>query len=1140
MPPFDLDLSPPDIESILGGGRRRSHPYGVYTPQDEATALEMAKGAAASGMEFLSDILDTFGGRAIKGLLGGKPRELLSVLPFSDTFHLTDETEKVSGEDLAKQWGLDTGNRWADMGVGMGIDLLTDPTSYMFGPGAALTKGGQIAKAAGILPKTVRARQVRTLGGLLDESAPFWRETLAAADSGAASLLPESTLGKVASAAKGSGAELGPALDEALGGLLGFGLPLSRAPVAVTGTGPYARQLANFLGKGTDWLGTTLPFRAARAMFNKDVEGRLSQPLQEGLLRVAPRMQAAKEAGERYGLGIARGLDELGMHAGEGQKTLAKLVTDEASLAAQMGEHTPGMAAKIRGDLARERAGIDASGVGIGEVDQYIPRAKNQFEPTPGFETSMGAPGSLQGISPVSPHLIGRQELFRDIGGTGEVVDQMFMDPRIASPFRTLAEPGRKDLAREADIILREYLGWTPEMTDELGKLQLLKQAAEQRPAMSLAHAGPPDINIPFPQHTPGLVNVPPEAALGLTEEAGKRLAELEKLKSSADEWANVLSRADPKYPALSAKGPTGEAPKPFYDPDVIKGLAQYKTRAEMVKLRAEGIMHAVGKDALPATQAPLDWVPIQEVFQKIGMTGSGAEASLAKMMSSLGNFTGAKLGDLKISRTLARDLENYITPFSRPTALDPFIKTWDTIQAIFKAGVTSIWPKKYIRDAAQGAYMNFTAMTPAEFARYESTAASFIKKGGVIEFANQVPGLEHLSPQQATLKLADEFASLDGFYGGHKSRFAEEAGGAGFTPKELPGKGREGVLEILTPQSERPTTWNPLDIAGVWGREETKYAPVVAGGKISELIDDTNKFALYLQRRMSGYATGAAWEDVLKRHYDFSNLTGFERSVMRRIVPFYSWMKQNIPNTIKRLVDQPGGAEALTAKAVASQRSQEFIPEYVGEGLAIPLSPEDAGQQRFLSRSGLQFEDMLKTIGDIGNIKTLGNLTPALKIPLELATGTQLHTGRPLEDLQSVTGNSVIDELLANSGAPGRAYSIIRPLLMPGKDERGFTADDALKFGVNALAPLSITDVDMARQKQRAIRQTIENQLRGSENVGDVERFYVKPENVGKLTPDQLLLLRTYQHQQDQAQKKRIGVRKQRQSDAGIGYHLD
>lgn len=1075
------------VRDIMRPAARDPNQYGFYTPEDRMSALEMAKGAASSGIELLGDVLDTFGGRAIKGYLGGKPRELLSVLPFSDYAGITDPQDKVSGEDLARQWGLASGNRWGDLATGAALDLALDPTSYLFGPGAALTKGGRVAKAAGLLPSSVRARQAGTLGGVLEKAAgPGARQSLEAAAAGTASILPESALAKASQAAKAQGVDILGALDEPLGGLFGVGLPLGENPLGVFGTGTKAMGFANKLGDVSDWVGKTLPVRALTAMFNKGAEGRISEPLQTEFLNIAPRKLAAQETGERYGLNLARQLDELGMNTAAGQRELALAATGQQS-SPQLG----GIAKRYADDLAAARQGMIDVGIGVGKQDMYLPRTPNVFEPTPGFERGGGLAKELQGISPVSPNITGRVEPYASQKGVGEIVDLMYNDPRLTSPYSTVKDP-----IKRAQIIRQEYLGFDPAVTAEYSNLKARSRAGQI-----------------------------------LTDAESSRLASLEKTWQQGDEWQNILRQADPKYAALGPEGPTGAKPEPFYDPDVVKGAAMYMKNAELVKLRAEGIMRAVGKDAVPAAQAPLDYVSLPDVFQKIGMTGAGAESYLAKIMQDIGNQTGAGLKDLKISRPLARDLEGYITPFTRPSALDPFVRTIDTIQAVFKAGVTSIWPKKYIRDAVQGGYLNFATMSPAEFAQYETTAANFVKNGGVIEFANKVPGLENLSPEKATLKLADEFAALDGFYTGRKSRYAEEAGGAGFVPKELPGRGREGISQILTPDASRQTTWNLRDIAGFWGREETKFAPVVAGGKISELIDETNKFALFLQRRMNGFSTGAAWEDVLKRHYDYSNLSGFETSVMRRVFPFYSWMRQNIPATLTRLIDRPGGVEALTAKTIVGQRTEDFVPEYAGEGLAIPLSPEDQGVQRFLGRAGLQFEDALKNIGDIGSIKMLGGIRPDLKVGLELATGRQLHTGRPLEDVQPIVRRGIVDELLTQSGLPGRAITTLAPLIRPFKDDREFTTDDLTKFAINATAPFSITDVDMEKARETAIRGILEGQLKGAPNVASFERYFVRPENVPNLTPEQLMLLRVYNQQQGEAAaRRRIGVRRRRE----------
>lgn len=88
-------------------------------------------------MSELMDALSYLGGmaekpgRAVRGLLAGRPREGLAVLPFSDALGVTAEADRVYGRDLMGQWGLETGDETGDFALGLGIDLATDPLMYL-------------------------------------------------------------------------------------------------------------------------------------------------------------------------------------------------------------------------------------------------------------------------------------------------------------------------------------------------------------------------------------------------------------------------------------------------------------------------------------------------------------------------------------------------------------------------------------------------------------------------------------------------------------------------------------------------------------------------------------------------------------------------------------------------------------------------------------------------------------------------------------------------------------------------------------------------------------------------------------------------------------------------------------------------
>lgn len=79
--------------------------------------------ALGSGLGWFGDTINK-PGRAVRGLLGGRPEEALALLPFSDSLGITDRANEITGKQLV---GTDS-----DIG-GMAVDIATDPLTYMGG-----------------------------------------------------------------------------------------------------------------------------------------------------------------------------------------------------------------------------------------------------------------------------------------------------------------------------------------------------------------------------------------------------------------------------------------------------------------------------------------------------------------------------------------------------------------------------------------------------------------------------------------------------------------------------------------------------------------------------------------------------------------------------------------------------------------------------------------------------------------------------------------------------------------------------------------------------------------------------------------------------------------------------------------------
>lgn len=94
-------------------------------------------------MELLGYVGETLDkpGRAFRGILAGRPDELLNLVPFSDTAGWTDPAQRTTGRQLLEKYGmLDPGTPGefepGDV-AGFGADLLTDPLNWL-GAGYAI------------------------------------------------------------------------------------------------------------------------------------------------------------------------------------------------------------------------------------------------------------------------------------------------------------------------------------------------------------------------------------------------------------------------------------------------------------------------------------------------------------------------------------------------------------------------------------------------------------------------------------------------------------------------------------------------------------------------------------------------------------------------------------------------------------------------------------------------------------------------------------------------------------------------------------------------------------------------------------------------------------------------------------------
>jgi len=978
--PFDIFRRP------LAPIAARTPSIPPLTPEEESSILGQIGHGALSGLSYVGGALNK-PGRAIRGLLGGQPREMLNVIPFSDALGITDPTQEVRGTDLIGA-GKDTSFFSPEGIAGFGTEILLDPLTYMTFGASAVNKLGHAAKKVGVLPKGAQGR----LAGVSGDAAQKLADNL--------------------------GVDVGEVAGKKLGGHVGFHLPLTEARGSADLTKP--------LQMGSDLLGmlpgsnvvkatgqvlgeVTAPLRrGVRAMFDPSVMGQWhSDKAQELGRSVFAARNAARASALEGGVApVVRAMGEDALTDPQGLRTLLE-GTGPASQGAQR-------AAQIaREALAASHARAVNEGVDVGRLENYLGRQATRPE------IDVGRPGGHGTGHPLglgASSLMARTEVIGDL--PTETVERMVRDPRISSSARTAN-------AADAEAILRTEYGLTA------------NKAFDVAPWLYSLHPDRLKIGY-FNKHA---LTDYETSLVGLDEVAG-----------TAQAMKNFITQ--------NATDVAGPGAKRIGDVIREMGLTE---KAEF------------------------------DIFQKLG--------------------TPAKQ---YIPQDVADALVRATKPFTMPETLEPVKRAWDSILNLTKSWLTQAFPSFHVRNLMSGMWQNYVIMGAGGLTDAYSSAAKMLR-GQAVEGLGNLPLFRGMTDEQATKALAD-MAFGRGVTGGHAATDLVGMDAATDVLKRLPGAfpnrkaGMSMVPEYLAGMmGQRGGSWNPMDARGVRGATESNNWLLQAGEGVGTEIEHLGRVAGFIGLVKKGYVPDVAAAMTKAGHVDYTAMTKFEREVMKRIFPFYAWTRGNVPHQLKLLAENPGGPTGVAIRASTRANEQPgFTPEYLGQGVAVPVGAEENGTQRFLSQLGLPFED-LGQLPSPGRM-VLGNLGPIPKYLYESMSGQQAFSGRDLRDLHSRMGElglpmPVATENLLMNSPLARVVSTAGTIA----DER----KDPLTKLLNLTTGVRMSDVNTQRARDVALREYTEDLLRGQPGVNRFERLFVSPTNLPLLSPQEQQLYRLYQARQ-------------------------
>ncbi len=223
-------------------------------------------------------------------------------------------------------------------------------------------------------------------------------------------------------------------------------------------------------------------------------------------------------------------------------------------------------------------------------------------------------------------------------------------------------------------------------------------------------------------------------------------------------------------------------------------------------------------------------------------------------------------------------------------------------------------------------------------------------------------------------------------------------------------------------------------DAAPAFGTFGAKFQPFGgkvygAASRVSELRDHWARLAHFADvitksNQPLRLAIEQAGRRVKKFHPDGMDLTGFEQNVLRRVIPFYSWMRKATPLVLEGAIMRPH-ITMLYPKAMANVQlvtgiesegpadpfpMDQMFPDWIKEKGIGPVLQPGSGLGRDENWRGeapgytildptQPFMDQIIQLGSPGKTLT-SSLTPAARIPIELMTG-RTSLGIPLENVE-------------------------------------------------------------------------------------------------------------------------------------------
>lgn len=306
----------------------------------------------------------------------------------------------------------------------------------------------------------------------------------------------------------------------------------------------------------------------------------------------------------------------------------------------------------------------------------------------------------------------------------------------------------------------------------------------------------------------------------------------------------------------------------------------------------------------------------------------------------------------------------------------------------------------------SQGAFLPMKAMTARGLVNIPKKELKRFKTFGdeTIELGGKTYHLDEL-----TTALQNKFKHSTFYTNDYNSltRDAEILSDAGAWSKEVMRKWGRNIIDVKRRGAGQ--------IEALLGQENPLLTSARVIGQFTEINQKANAMLAAL---MKGHTLDEALGIAEKAGFNYAKLTGFESHVMRRLMPFYSFTRNNIalqlrtlgknPQRINHIIRSIENVQNIWEQDL-TEEEQENLPTYLKEYLSFQAGRTNEGIPIFVRNFGTPLEaftNLVKTSADGKTtwertfLSTLSMVAPYIKAPFELAIGKDSFRQRDIKEV--------------------------------------------------------------------------------------------------------------------------------------------